>query len=119
VEINSYNDHVRLLSPEPVGWLSTTNFTRESEPTLSWNQLQAEMLDEKIPRLSNIEQRGVAEDPKLTQARKCQGKELTRFFPLCAAGSSGGAAGGNRCATEFVLWRNVAHDGPRTARRLA
>ena len=30
---------VRLLSPEPVGWLSTTNFTRASEPTLSWNQL--------------------------------------------------------------------------------
>jgi hypothetical protein len=29
---------VRLLSPEPVGWLSTTNFTREWEPTLSWNQ---------------------------------------------------------------------------------
>jgi hypothetical protein len=25
-------------SPEPVGWLSTTNFTREREPTLSWNQ---------------------------------------------------------------------------------
>ncbi|MGO9402388.1 MAG: hypothetical protein ACLPVW_02830, partial [Terriglobales bacterium] len=39
--INSYNDHVRLLSPEPVGWLSTTNFTREWEPTLSWNQLRS------------------------------------------------------------------------------
>ena len=31
---------VRLLSPEPVGWLSTTNFTRVWEPTLLWNQLR-------------------------------------------------------------------------------
>jgi hypothetical protein len=29
---------VRLLSPEPVGWISTTNFTRSREPTSSWNQ---------------------------------------------------------------------------------
>src|SRR5690348_3186120 len=29
---------VRLLSPEPVGWLCTTNFTRSREPTSSWNQ---------------------------------------------------------------------------------
>src|SRR5216683_2381832 len=37
VVVTSYNDHLRLLSPEPVGWFSTTNFTRASEPTLSWN----------------------------------------------------------------------------------
>src|SRR5690349_10115582 len=36
--IDSYNDHVRLLSLEPVGWVSTTNFTRAEEPTLLWNQ---------------------------------------------------------------------------------
>jgi hypothetical protein len=32
---------VRLLFPEPVGWLSTTNSTRVWEPTLSWNQLRS------------------------------------------------------------------------------
>src|SRR5216684_1433768 len=32
VVVTSYNDHLRLLSPEPVGWFSTTNFTRASEP---------------------------------------------------------------------------------------
>src|SRR5712692_1544879 len=37
VVVTSYNDHLRLLSPEPVGGFSTTNFTRASEPTLSWN----------------------------------------------------------------------------------
>jgi hypothetical protein len=35
MKIYSYNDHVRLLSPELVGWISTTNFTRAREPTLS------------------------------------------------------------------------------------
>src|SRR5215831_7643235 len=32
-----------MLAPfsEPVGWLSTTNFTRALEPTLSWNQLHS------------------------------------------------------------------------------
>src|SRR5215831_4135290 len=34
---------MNMLAPfsEPVGWLSTTNFTRALEPTLSWNQLHA------------------------------------------------------------------------------
>ena len=41
VEINSYNDHVRLISPEPVGRPSTTSFTREWEPALSRNQLDS------------------------------------------------------------------------------
>src|SRR5258708_38343695 len=31
--VTSYNDQLRLLSPEPIGWFSTTNFTRASYPT--------------------------------------------------------------------------------------
>jgi hypothetical protein len=41
VEIYSYNDHVRLLSPEPVGWFWHHQLTRAWEPTLSWNQLHS------------------------------------------------------------------------------
>ena len=51
--------------------------------------------------MSNIEQKWIGEDTRLAQMRKRQGKELARFFPLCAAGSSGGAAGVNRCATDL------------------
>jgi hypothetical protein len=43
-----YNDQVRLLS-QPVGWLSTTNFTWALEPTLSWNQLHLSVLRLRQP----------------------------------------------------------------------
>src|SRR5207248_2936145 len=38
VIVTTYNDHVRLLSPEPF-WLAFAppNFTRAGEPTLLWN----------------------------------------------------------------------------------
>src|ERR1035441_5695645 len=32
-----YNDHLRLLSPEPFGWLAPPKSTRAWEPTLLWN----------------------------------------------------------------------------------
>src|SRR6266581_504728 len=35
VIVTTYNDHVRLLSPEP--WLAPPKFTRAWEPTLLWN----------------------------------------------------------------------------------
>jgi hypothetical protein len=34
VVICSYNDHLRLLSPEPFGWLAPPKLTRVWEPTL-------------------------------------------------------------------------------------
>ena len=42
VVIASYNHHVRLLSPEPVGWFAPPKLTRASEPTLLWNQLHSQ-----------------------------------------------------------------------------
>src|SRR6202158_2637556 len=39
VVIFSYNDHLRLLSPEPFGWFAPPKLTRVWEPTLLWNQL--------------------------------------------------------------------------------
>src|SRR6202521_2686251 len=39
VVICSYNDHLRLLSPEPFGWFAPPKLTRVWEPTLLWNQL--------------------------------------------------------------------------------
>ena len=39
VEIYSYNDQVRLLSPEPVGWLSTTKI---------YSGLEADIVTESI-----------------------------------------------------------------------
>jgi hypothetical protein len=42
---------VRLLFPEPVGWLSTTNSTRVWEPTLSGNQFHSPPLVDRA-RLS-------------------------------------------------------------------
>src|SRR5215469_6068608 len=37
VVITTYNQHVRLLSPEPFGWLPPPEPTRAWEPTLLWN----------------------------------------------------------------------------------
>src|SRR5215475_1501140 len=37
VIIPTYNDHVRLLSPEPVGWLQHHQLYSAGEPTLLWN----------------------------------------------------------------------------------
>jgi hypothetical protein len=34
---------VRLLSPEPFGWLAPPKSTRASEPTLLWNQFDGEL----------------------------------------------------------------------------
>ena len=47
VIITTYDDHVRLLSPEPflVGF-STTNFTRVWEPTLLWNHFTHPMRED-------------------------------------------------------------------------
>src|ERR1700674_2018458 len=39
VVICSYNDHLRLLSPELFGWFAPPKLTRVWEPTLLWNQL--------------------------------------------------------------------------------
>jgi hypothetical protein len=39
VEIYSYNDHCSAPFSRACWLVSTTNFTRASEPTLSWNQL--------------------------------------------------------------------------------
>jgi hypothetical protein len=39
VEIYSYNDHRSAPFSRACWLVSTTNFTRASEPTLSWNQL--------------------------------------------------------------------------------
>jgi hypothetical protein len=36
--IQSYDEIVRLLSPEPFGWLPPRKSTRAWEPTLLWNQ---------------------------------------------------------------------------------
>src|SRR5215831_14124133 len=47
--MHDYNQHVRLLSPSLLVWLSTTNFTRVSEPTLSCNQLRSLTLDYRKP----------------------------------------------------------------------
>ena len=44
MEIYSYNQHIRLLSPSSLVGFSTTNFTRAWEPTLSWNQLRSKPL---------------------------------------------------------------------------
>src|SRR2546422_5708227 len=37
VVITTYNQHVRLLSSEPFGWLTPPKSTRAWEPTLLWN----------------------------------------------------------------------------------
>ena len=38
VVIHSYNDHLRLLFPEPFGWFAPPKLTWVWEPTLLWNQ---------------------------------------------------------------------------------
>ncbi len=43
--ICSYNDHLRLLSPEPFGWFAPPKLTRVWEPTLLWNQLNTRPFD--------------------------------------------------------------------------
>src|SRR6516162_6943667 len=37
VIVTTYNDHLRLLSPEPVGWLSTTNLLGPGSRHCLWN----------------------------------------------------------------------------------
>src|ERR1700676_266464 len=41
VEIYAYNDHRSAPFSRACWLVSTTNFTRASEPTLSWNQLHS------------------------------------------------------------------------------
>jgi len=35
--VTTYNQHVRLLSSEPLGWFAPPKSTRAWEPTLLWN----------------------------------------------------------------------------------
>jgi hypothetical protein len=65
---------VRLLSPEPAGWFWHTNFTRASEPTLSWNQYHSsfERADVKlIERSRNLSVTAFHEKAGRSQVDSC------------------------------------------------